>query len=323
ARHGPALGERPQLGGVAGVAPRDRHTVIQQNTRDGGHARAADPDHVDMAQRGGDGARGRGGLGQRRAFPAASRATCATTSAASREPPRSAAADIDARRSGSSTRGRTSERRWSAVRSRSSTSRAAPPATRSRALSACSPLPCGSGTNTAGSPTADTSATVMAPARDGARSAAAYARSLRSRYGTATSGTPPGPTRGAVSLFLGPTAWRTPAPARENSPATSDIAALSERAPWEPPTTRTVGASGSRPNSARARARRSARSSEDTVRLTGLPTTRASSPEPWTAARVATANRSPSLLASPARALASCTTIGTRPLVAAAARYIG
>src|SRR5699024_11795017 len=94
----------------------------------------------------------------------------------------------------------------------------------------------------------------------------------------------------------------TPTPARENSPATSDIAALSERAPWEPPTTRTVGASGSRPNSARARARRSARSSEDTVRLTGLPTTRASSPEPWTAARVATANRSPSLLASPERA---------------------
>ena len=41
------------------------------------------------------------------------------------------------------------------------------------AFSACSPLPCGSGTKTAGSPTADTSATVIAPERHSTASAAA------------------------------------------------------------------------------------------------------------------------------------------------------
>ena len=43
------------------------------------------------------------------------------------------------------------------------TSAPPPAATTGSALSACSPLPCGSGTYTAGSPTAETSATVIAP----------------------------------------------------------------------------------------------------------------------------------------------------------------
>ena len=41
------------------------------------------------------------------------------------------------------------------------------------AFRACSPLPMGSGTNTAGTPTAATSQTVAAPARASSRSAAA------------------------------------------------------------------------------------------------------------------------------------------------------
>ena len=59
------------------------------------------------------------------------------------------------------------------VRSLSSTSTPPPTATTGLALRACSPLPCGSGTNTAGSPTLATSVTVLAPARQMIRSAAA------------------------------------------------------------------------------------------------------------------------------------------------------
>ena len=53
----------------------------------------------------------------------------------------------------------------SGVKAASSTSSPPPASTTGRALSACSPLPIGSGTKTAGSPTAATSVTVFAPAR--------------------------------------------------------------------------------------------------------------------------------------------------------------
>ena len=49
---------------------------------------------------------------------------------------------------------------------------AAPLATCAEAFSRCSPLPCGSGTYTAGRPTAAISATVIAPDRASTRSAA-------------------------------------------------------------------------------------------------------------------------------------------------------
>ena len=61
----------------------------------------------------------------------------------------------------------------SGVRSASSTIRPPPASTTGRALRRCSPLPMGRGTKTAGRPTADSSATVTAPERQSARSAAA------------------------------------------------------------------------------------------------------------------------------------------------------
>ena len=61
----------------------------------------------------------------------------------------------------------------SPVSSASSTSRPPPRCTMGRALRRCSPLPMGSGTYAAGSPTAVSSAQVIAPARHSAKSAAA------------------------------------------------------------------------------------------------------------------------------------------------------
>ena len=61
----------------------------------------------------------------------------------------------------------------SEVRSASATRSAPPASTTGRALCACSPLPIGSGTKIAGSPTAAASVTLLAPARQTTRSAAA------------------------------------------------------------------------------------------------------------------------------------------------------
>ena len=74
---------------------------------------------------------------------------------------------------GSPSSGTSSASTRSPVSSASATSTPPPAATTGSALSACSPLPCGSGTYTAGRPTADTSATVIAPARQSTASAAA------------------------------------------------------------------------------------------------------------------------------------------------------
>ena len=92
---------------------------------------------------------------------------------ASLRPSAAAASDMFATRSMSSSVGSSTSRIHSGVRSASSTSRPPPPATIGSALSRCSPLPIGSGTNAAGRPTAVSSAQVMAPARHSAKSAAA------------------------------------------------------------------------------------------------------------------------------------------------------
>jgi hypothetical protein len=68
------------------------------------------------------------------------------------------------------------------VRAASSTSNPPPASITALALRACSPLPIGSGTKTAGSPTPDTSVTVLEPDRQRTASAAEYARSIRSTY---------------------------------------------------------------------------------------------------------------------------------------------
>ena len=61
----------------------------------------------------------------------------------------------------------------SGVRAASATSSPPPASTTGRALWACSPLPIGSGTKIAGSPTPETSVTVLLPARQSTASAAA------------------------------------------------------------------------------------------------------------------------------------------------------
>ncbi len=104
---------------------------------------------------------------------ATSRATSATFSAASRWPAIAAAAVIAVSRGPSDSSPATVSPTNSGVRSASSTSSPPPALTTGSALSRCSPLPIGSGTYTAGSPTADTSATVIAPDRQIAKSAAA------------------------------------------------------------------------------------------------------------------------------------------------------
>ena len=90
-----------------------------------------------------------------------------------RVPEARAALPAASSRAGSPSSGTSSASTRSPVSSASGTSTPPPAATTGSALSACSPLPCGSGTYTAGRPTADTSATVIAPARQSTASAAA------------------------------------------------------------------------------------------------------------------------------------------------------
>ena len=102
-------------------------------------------------------------------------------------------------------------------------------------------------------------------------------------------------------------------PAAENADATARTDSLMCCAPWDPPVTRTVGASGSNPKNSRPTDRMASRSSPEMLRRTGFPVTLAClRPEPATAAATATARLAPTLLANPALALASCTTTGTR-----------
>ena len=78
-----------------------------------------------------------------------------------------------ANRPGSLSSGVSTRRTHSDVQSGSSTISPPPERTTGAAMSSCSPLPMGSGTYAAGSPTAVISITVLAPARHSARSAAA------------------------------------------------------------------------------------------------------------------------------------------------------
>ncbi|SHS82142.1 Uncharacterised protein [Mycobacteroides abscessus subsp. abscessus] len=99
----------------------------------------------------------------------------------------------------------------------------------------------------AGSPTAETSATVIAPDRHTAISAAAYARSMRSRYGNATYLGAPGGRSGNSIVFFGPCACNTETPAAARSLAAAETALLRETAPCEPPNTNSTRASSSNP----------------------------------------------------------------------------
>ena len=96
--------------------------------------------------------------------------------------------------------------------------------------------------------------------------------------------------------------------------AAPEAASLSRRAPCEPPVTSRVGRSASSPN-VRARLgprRRPGRGSRCCAGAGGRRAGRARSGVPGKAVATYGVSRAPSRLASPGRALASCTTIGTR-----------
>ena len=119
----------------------------------------------------------------------------------------------------------------------------------------------------------------------------------------------------------GPWACSTRSPPRRAPAGPRRRRRSATRAPCEPPKTSSTGPSAGRPKCARAAGRRASRSSVVTDRRSGIPSTSAcGNPLPGTAAATRAANRAPTLFASPARALASCTTIGVRPR---AARYAG
>ena len=98
------------------------------------------------------------------------RASCSSASRGIRP---DAADDIAASRSGSVARSGTVAATHSAVKAPSCDQQATAGVDDGPGVEACSPLPIGSGTNTAGSPVAATSVTVLAPARHTTRSAAA------------------------------------------------------------------------------------------------------------------------------------------------------
>src|ERR1700733_15682849 len=91
----------------------------------------------------------------------------------------------------------------------------------------------------------------MAPPRHSAKSAAAYARSIRSTYGTATYGT--GPGGGWISFrCLGPVTCSTCTPALVIAPTAPASARFSDTAPCEPPVTSSTGRAGLAPQGAPA-----------------------------------------------------------------------
>ena len=194
---------------------------------------------------------------------------------------------------------------------------AAPPpaSTTGRALSSCSPLPIGSGTKTAGRPTAATSVTVLAPAAADARG---RRRRRRGPSGRRTAARRTAARRPRGSPAPRPSGRRRAAPGRRRRRAprpAPDTAWLSRRAPCEPPVTSSVGRSGSSPKNAprlgaqRGPVERARSSGGSAARRT--PRAAAGCPGSWS--RRGAVNRAPSLLARPGSALPSCTTIGSVP----------
>ena len=135
----------------------------------------------------------------------------------------------------------------SGVSAASETSSPPPASTTGRAFSACSPLPIGSGTKTAGRPDpGDLGDRVRAGAADhrvggGVREVHPVdvrlddvRRAARRALGRGLAG-------------LGPTMCSTWTPAAASAGAAAATDWLSRRAPWEPPVTSSVGRSGSRP----------------------------------------------------------------------------
>ncbi len=159
------------------------------------------------------------------------------------------------------------------VSSASATIRPPPAVTIGAALNRCSPLPCGSGTKTPGGrrPSArHRSSHPPGTASDPPRRRPAPCDPCRAARRSAGS-----PSIGAAAARRrSARARRRAAPARP-PPAGSDAAAaaalFNERAPWDPPKTSSVGASGDNPKLARASARRPARSSVLTARRNGMP----------------------------------------------------
>ena len=248
-----------------------------------------------------------------------SRTMRASRSSASRGTSPDAAAPIAASRIGSVARDGTWPATHAEVSSSSFTSSAPPASTTGRALRTCSPLPIGNGTKMPGSPTAAASMTLLAPPRESTRSAAAYARSIRSTNDTTAYGTSPG---SGVASPCGPTTCSTCTPAPASAADAPETAWLSRRAPCEPPVTSRVGRSGSRSKKRRASARIASRSSRAIIVRSGSPTYSAfGSGVSGKLTATRRAMRAPALLARPGTAFCSCRTIGT--LRRRAARYAG
>ncbi len=169
-RHAPALQQpqRVQRRRVATVGAADLDTAGDHDSRNGRQPGTADADEVDTSEVLVAKDRIRNGNPHR----AAPRIIRASEVSASREISALAAAPMARIRSESLIRAGTVALTQSEVRSASSMSRPPPTSTIGRALSRCSPLPIGSGTKIAGSPTAAASHTLEAPARHSTRSAA-------------------------------------------------------------------------------------------------------------------------------------------------------
>src|SRR5690606_24228403 len=150
-------GEPLERGGVLGVGPADGVAAREEQLGDDRHAGATDPDEVDP-------------LGHRPS-PIARATRSASRAAPSRTPAPAARSPMPASRPGSASSGTTVATTHAGVRSSSATSSPPPASTTPAALSRCSPLPIGSGTYTAGMPSAASSHTVPAPARPTTRSA--------------------------------------------------------------------------------------------------------------------------------------------------------
>ena len=167
--------QRVQGAGLLGVAAADRDAAGQHDPGDAGQAGAADADEVHPPEPVGGQQLVGDGDPHRRAPPAGVEhhpgqllVGVARDQAGGRGATSSPAGPRSVARAGHG--GGHPLRRQRGVRRPAARRRRRRPG---RALSSCSPLPIGSGTNTAGRPTAATSVTVFAPARQTTRSAAA------------------------------------------------------------------------------------------------------------------------------------------------------
>ncbi len=157
----------------------------------------------------------------------------------------------------------------SGVRSASSTSSPPPASMTALALSACSPLPIGSGTKTAGKPDAG-------HLGDGVRARAAE-HGVGGRVGEVH---PVDVAEHDVRnaglrrrrLVAGPVTWSTWTPPSAKAGAAPRTARLIDAAPWEPPVTSSTGRSSRRPYVVRASSRSAARSRVAIIRRIGSPT---------------------------------------------------